>query len=64
MNLEQLNEAVADAKETMRLADIAAYRVAHLLRGRLRSAGIPTYMLEDLKRELRDFNLHTGTWKA
>lgn len=42
----------------------AAYQYARLLRGQLRSGVLPTGLLAELKRELRDFNSNTRKWKA
>ena len=63
MNFDQMLEGVIDAEHTIRMADIATRKVAYLIRGRLRSGDVPSSVLEDLKRELRDFNIHTGMWR-
>ena len=58
---DEMKQAVAEADHTMRAADSVAGDIASMLRGRLRH--VPAYFLKDLKRELRDFNMHTGQWK-
>lgn len=63
MTLTEFHQAVNDAQETMRLADLAAQRLAKLLRGRLRSSFIDDDTLIVLKRELADYNMQTRRWK-
>jgi len=57
-----MREAVSEARQTMRAADQQASAMASILRGRLRH--VPNYVLDDLKRELRDYNMNTGKWKS
>ena len=57
-----MREAVKEARATLEAADSVATTLAALLAGRLRRVNSP-YYLKQLKRELRDFNIHTGTWK-
>lgn len=67
MNSDDVHELVqALPKEDFeqRRINKAAYRYGELLRGRLRSGILPTRLLAELKRELRDFNLNTRKWKA
>lgn len=61
MTYDEMARAIRDAKNTMELADLAANRSAELLEGRLRR--VSCGRLARLKRELRDFNIHTGKWK-
>jgi len=63
MNFKEVTEAVETAKSTIIRGDEAARQLASLLRGRLRVAQIGEYILADLKRELRNFNMQTGEWK-
>lgn len=58
---DEMRQAVAEARSTMAAADTVADGMADLLCGRLRH--VSPYRLEKLKRELRDFNMHTGQWK-
>lgn len=58
---DTMRAAVAEARATMNAADKMATQIAPLLRGRLRQCA--SWDLKALKRELRDFNIHTGTWK-
>jgi hypothetical protein len=61
MDIDDMMRAVNDAELTLRRADRTAETRARLLPGRLRN--VNRYTLEKLKRELRDFNAHTGKWK-
>lgn len=56
-----MREAVQEARITMMAADRVVSEMAGLLRGRLRNVYSRT--LADLKKELRNFNAHTGEWK-
>lgn len=60
LDLYQIERAVNKAKETLRNADKVAGTMASLIRGRLKN--VPSYVLADLKKELKDFNIHTGRW--
>lgn len=61
MNWNEMMSAVEDAERTMNNAREAARRVAKLLVGNLRHVSDGT--LKQLKRELRDYNIHTASWK-
>lgn len=63
MTLADMENAVDDARRTLAMADKAAGRMASMLRHRLRTSNIPSYILKDLKKELANFNMHTGEWK-
>lgn len=63
MNLSEMQSAIREAEETLQNADKIRRQVANLIRGHLRSSGVTTYVLAELKAELRDFNMHTGKWK-
>lgn len=58
---DEMRRAVQESKEIMRAADVVAGDAARLIVGRLRHCSSGT--LEQLKRELRDFNMQTGQWK-
>lgn len=61
-SLYEMERAIADASATISNADTLATRMAGMIRRRLRH--VPSYILKDLKKELRDFNIHTGQWKS
>jgi len=52
---DEMREAMQEAEDTLRAA-------ARLLSGRMRKVN-SSYLIAQLKRELRDFNIHTGKWK-
>jgi len=56
-----IKDKVDEAKRTLSYADDMADQMARFLKGRLRHCD--GYVLADLKRELRDFNAHTKTWR-
>lgn len=57
-----MRRALYEVREVNRAADSAAESMAELLHGRLRH--VSHHQLARLKRELRDFNMHTGEWKS
>lgn len=61
MNWFEVDAAISEARRTLNAADNHAQSMAKLLKGRLRHVSCRT--LADLKKELRDFNSHTGKWK-
>lgn len=58
---DELTTAIEAAKQVRRACDNNANAMAELLLGSLRN--VSRWKLERLKRELRDFNIHTGRWK-
>ena len=59
---DEMRSAIAEASETFSAADHVANQMADMLRGRLRKVRWVS-TLRALKRELSDFNAHTGTWR-
>lgn len=59
---DEMDAAVQDAERTLRVADELATRIARFLVGRLRKVN-SQWILADLKRELKDFNMQTQKWK-
>lgn len=59
---DEMRAAVNEAESTLRAVDSIAEQLARMLVGRLRK--VSSYYLSKLKRELRDYNIHTGKWKA
>lgn len=62
MTLSDMERAVDEANATLSRADMLADKLARLLIGRLKrvSSG---YVLRALKKELANYNMHTGDWK-
>lgn len=58
---DTMRAAVAEAEHVNQAANEQAGAMARIIRGRLRH--VSSYTLCELKRELRDFNIHTGQWK-
>ncbi len=63
MRIEDVHRAVSEAEAEIRRVDSSVGDMAALITGRLRKSGASPYVLEALKRELRDYNIHTGLWK-
>ncbi len=63
MVLSEVENAVREAEMTMRNANQCVSTMAGLIAGKLRSSDVWTYTLDELKKELRDYNMHTGCWK-
>lgn len=59
---DTMRAALAQARAANAAADNYASQMGDMLRGRLRA--VPAYILRDLKRELRDFDMHTKEWKV
>jgi len=61
----EIQRALAQARATNAAADMHAENMVRLLDGRLRTVkGYPgVRALARLKRELRDFDIRTSTWK-
>lgn len=62
MNFSDMKESVEGAERTIRLVDMMVTTFARLCIGRLRKVE-STWILADLKKELRDFDIHRRTWK-
>lgn len=62
MSLRDMQGEIDDARRTLEHADQLAQQLARLLQGRLRK--VHSWTLKGLKRELRDFNMHTGKWRG
>lgn len=61
MDIDELRKAINEAEATFRAADAAAVQIARLLKGRMRQ--VSPWLVKEIKRELRDFNMHTEKWK-
>lgn len=63
MSYSEALEARRDADETVRNTDRMLRQTAALLSGRLKSSKVSWSVLCDLKRELSNYNMHTGEWR-
>lgn len=61
---DALRAGVQDAKQTIQRTDNFVGEMAEIIAGRLRKGRVSASVLGQLKRELRDFNIHTGKWKT
>lgn len=61
--ITEMEQALEDARITLSRAGRVAGQLAGMLRGRLRRGNISGHVLKELKRELANYNMHTGVWK-
>ena len=62
MDYYEANEAIKNARDVVSKGDTIVRQTASLLLGRMRRADIPRWILKALKKELQNFNAHTGEW--
>ena len=60
---DEMNEAFKDAEFTIRQAQKRTGDMVRIISGNLRSANVSGYYLCRLKKELKNFDMRTGTWK-
>jgi len=66
MSIESVTDvknAVERAKRDIYRADQCVNDMAELCAGKLQSSNVGAWALTKLKRELANFNIHTGRWK-
>jgi len=59
----EINEAIEDAKETIRVVDVKVNQMAGIISGKLKICDVDSDILCKLKSELKNFNMHTFKWK-
>lgn len=59
---DEMRRAINQARAINNAADNAANSIVDLLDGRLRQ--VSPYRLSKIKKQLRDFNMHTKEWKS
>lgn len=62
MNAWEMRAAVSEAEKTIKSAEETSTEIARLIKGRMRSIR-SACLLQDLKRELRDFDAKKCQWK-
>lgn len=67
MTFADMERALNDAKSQQAVVDANVHSMARLIANRLRASGSLDWKtrnaLRDIKRELRDFDSRTGSWK-
>lgn len=58
-----IQKAREEAVRSLETADRAVRQASNLIAGRLKASSVPSHVLEQLKKELRDYNMQTGEWK-
>jgi hypothetical protein len=61
-SVTDLKNAVQRAKNEIYRADQAVEDMAELCAGKLKQCNVRAHVLKKLKRELANFNIHTGRW--
>ena len=64
MTYDEIAKAMDEARWLMQRADTVAEKVIPFAVGRLQHLDLNHDTLRRLKRELADFNSHTGKWRA
>lgn len=62
MNTDEMRKAIDESKTTLRVADNVANDLAEMLDGRLQH--VHHWRLKKLKKQLQNYNMHTGRWKS
>lgn len=62
MTFNEMQQAIDEANATLNRADYVVGRMARMCAGRLRKSDVSSDTLKQLKRELKNFNIHTGKW--
>lgn len=63
ITFDDMTDAVNEAKGTIIRADAHVAQMAKMVAGKLKSSGTDDWTLKQLKRELVNFDMRTGTWK-
>ncbi len=63
MTIREMIDAVNAAENDINRVNSLTNQMAGLCAGRLRKGAVSCDTLASLKRELRDYNIHTGGWK-
>lgn len=63
MTWNEMRQAVNEARATLNAAKRFIDEMADMVAGNLRSGDVSARTLTKLKRELRDWNIHTNTWR-
>ncbi len=64
LSWEEANEAVRDARITIRNMEDLTREMAAMIGGKLQSGNVSGFTLRRLKEELKRYNMHTNTWRS
>ncbi len=59
----EMNEKYHEAQNSIRMYESKVRPMADLVAGRLQSCNVDLMTLNELKRELQNWNMHTCEWK-
>ena len=60
---DEMEEAVSAARITISQFEIKISAIANLIAGNLRSGKVGYWTLDELKKELKNYDMRTGCWK-
>ena len=63
MNWTESQQAIIEAKETLRRAEYMGRDISNLIKNQLRNYEISGDVLNAFKSELKDWNMNTMAWK-
>lgn len=63
MTYDEARQVLAIARSTINASNYIVGDIAALCVGRLRQSNATNATLSELKRELKDYNIHTREWK-
>lgn len=63
MDFDEASRAIDQAESTIRIMRSQVARMAKMCAGRLQDCGVSRDTLRKLKKELENYNMHTGEWK-
>jgi hypothetical protein len=61
MKWDEMKKALDEAEQTIKIAELQINRMSRFIIGRMKK--IDSWYLCEMKRELRNYNMHTGEWK-
>ena len=63
LTFNEMEEAIRDAQEVIRQFKFKINTMAELIAGNLRSGRVDSWTLDQLKKELKNYNMCTHCWK-
>ena len=63
MTFNEMESVLQQAEQTIRVVELQTSKMATIITRGERMRMIPTHVLRDMKRKLKNFNSNTGEWK-
>ena len=64
MEISEMKDTIQEAERLIKKTDSVVGDMAQIIASKLRNGNVYGYVLCRLKKELRDYNMHTGYWKG